>query len=344
MLKEIIDSLELPPLCEREKMVDTLLCQEYGYLPPEPESVEFQVEDNAKKYKNLFGGKATKQDLTITTRFDNKTFSFPCEVFIPNGEGKKPFFVYIAFATALSSVYTPYEEIIDNGFGVIKFCYNDVTSDDADFTNGLAGILYQDGKRGPTDAGKISMWAWAAHRAMDYLETLDCVDLDRVTVCGHSRLGKTALLAGATDTRFACAYSNDSGCSGAAISRKKVGEQISDICKHFPYWFCENYYQYINNENAMPFDQHWLIASIAPRRVYVASASEDTWADPKNEFLSCVAAASAFENGFVCEDRIADVGDTYHDGDVGYHLRDGRHYMSRYDWQKAIDFIKSKQR
>ena len=85
------------------------------------------------------------------------------------------------------------------------------------------------------------MWAWAAQRVMDYAITLDCLNKNRGTVCGHSRLGKTALLAAATDERFFCAYSNDSGCGGAAISRKKDGEKINDICKAFPYWFCDNY-------------------------------------------------------------------------------------------------------
>lgn len=147
------------------------------------------------------------------------------------------------------------------------------------------------------------MWAWAAQRVLDYAQTLDeLLDLDCAIVCGHSRLGKTALLAAATDKRFAFAYSNDSGCSGAAITREKQGENVKDICERFPYWFCENYKLYIDNEQNMPFDQHYLLASIAPRKVLVGSAAEDIWADPISEFLCCVAAGSVF-GGFEHEYR-----------------------------------------
>ena len=338
MLESLLSKRNIPPLTDSKLMLDTLLKEEYGYLPKH-DSVSFETEKLPSVYKNLFGGNATLTKVNITCTFGDNTFTFPCEVYTPNKEGKHPFFVNIAFKTSPSSVYIPYEEIIDSGFGFAKVCYSDITSDDGDFSNGLAGVLYPNGKRAPTDAGKISMWAWAASRVLDYLYTLDCVDLDRVTVCGHSRLGKTALLAAACDTRFYCGYSNDSGCSGAAITRDKQGERVFDICKNFPFWFCENYYKYINNEDKMPFDQHWLIASIAPRKVYVASASEDIWADPDSEYLACVAASPAFKNGFVCDDRLPVIDDRFHKGDIGYHLRKGRHYMGREDWNSAISFL-----
>ena len=182
----------------------------------------------------------------------------------------------------------PTEELVDNGFAVLSFCYQDVASDDGDFTNGLAGLLFPDGNRGPSDPGKIALWAWAAHRVMDWAETrTDALDLTQGVVCGHSRLGKTALLAAATDPRFAYAYSNDSGCSGAALARGTRGETVRDICQKFPFWFCENYLQYVDNENSLPFDQHDLIAAIAPRRVLIGSASEDTWADPLGTARLC---------------------------------------------------------
>ena len=342
MLKQSLNNRKLPPLCDRDTMLTALLKEEYGIMP-QHDSVEFQAEDMPKIYKNLFCGKASMHKVDITSSFGDKSFTFPAEVTVPNTPGKHPFFVFIAL-NAPSTVYAPYEEITDSGFGMIKLCYSDVTSDNGDFTNGIAGILYPDGKRAPDGAGKIAMWAWAASRALDYLYTLDCVDTDNVTVCGHSRLGKTALLAGALDTRFTCAYSNDSGCSGAAVTRDKAGERVADICKNFPYWFCENYYKYIQNEQAMPFDQHWLIASVAPRLVYVASAYEDKWADPDSEYLACAAAAPAFKNGFVCQNRLPVTGDVFHDGDIGYHLRAGRHYMGREDWNLVIEFIKKKRR
>ncbi|MBQ2859273.1 MAG: hypothetical protein IJE82_02830, partial [Alphaproteobacteria bacterium] len=132
-----------------------------------------------------------------------------------------PFFVHVNFRDLNPDRYMPTEELIDNGFAVLSIYYNDVATDDGDFTKGLAGVLYPDGKRKTdTDCGKIAMWAWAAQRALDYAETIpQKLDMKRSVVCGHSRLGKTALLAGATDERFAFSYSNDSGCSGAAIAR-----------------------------------------------------------------------------------------------------------------------------
>ena len=131
------------------------------------------------------------------------------------------------------------------------------------------------------------------------------------------------------DTRFRFVYSNDSGCSGAAITRGKIGENLAIITQAFPFWFCENYKKYANREQEMPFDQHDLVAAIAPRYAYIASAIEDSWADPVSEMLTCVAATPAYEalglTVFVCEDRLPQVGDQWHEGCIGYHLRSGLH-------------------
>jgi hypothetical protein len=167
----------------------------------------------------------------------------------------------------------------------------------------------------------------------------DVFDLDNATVCGHSRLGKTALFAAAIDTRFAFAYSNDSGCSGAALSRARMGETIEVISRVFPFWFCKKYRSYADNEDSMPFDQHYLIASIAPRKVLIGSAAEDEWAGPESEFLSALAASEAFENGLIHNGSIPNAPDKLLDGDIGYHIRYGKHYFSRTDWQRLMEFI-----
>ncbi len=342
MLSKIINDRKLPKLESREKMLDILLREEYGYMPPKPDKVEWEIED--KIISNFCAGKAYSQKITLTAYWNDKKFSFPFYAAIPTKEGKHPFFVCINSKTSISDTYMPLEEIIDNGFAILSFWFTDVTSDDGDFTNGLAGVLYENGERGDSDAGKIAMWAWAAQRVMDYAQTLDNLDKNASVVCGHSRRGKTALLAAATDERFKFAYSNNSGCGGASLARENTGETIKDICFHFPYWFCKNYQKYVSNEYAMPFDQHYLLASIAPRFVYVASALQDDWADPCSEMLSCKAASSAYDEysltGFVCEDRLPEVGDVYHDGHIGYHLRNGTHYISREDYQKVIQFVK----
>ncbi len=148
----------------------------------------------------------------------------------------------------------PSEEISDNGFACFSFCYEDVTRDNADFTDGLASLLYPGGKRGPSDPGKISIWAWAAIRAMDYIMTLDCIDHKNVGIVGHSRLGKTALWAAANDERFSFCFANESGCSGAALTRgtPEEAEHLQQICKTFPYWFCERYQSYVGREASCP--------------------------------------------------------------------------------------------
>ena len=342
MLDTILSKKLLPPLRSREEMLSVLLEKEYGKIPGKPEKLTFEVAD--KPLVNKFcAGKASLHKIIAKCTVNGRDFSFPFYRTLPTAPGKHPFFVHINFRPDVPDRYMPSEELVDNGFAVLSFCYTDVTSDNDDFTDGLAGILYHDGKRMPNDAGKIAMWVWAAQRVMDYAQSIpDVLDLDRAVVCGHSRLGKTALLTSATDTRFTFAHSNDSGCSGAAITRGKLGEEIRDICQRFPYWFCKNYLTYATNAYKLPFDQHWLIASISPRYVSVASASEDEWADPNSEFLACVAASAAFKNGFVCQNRLPAINDTFFDGDIGYQLRAGSHYFSREDWLKLIQFINKK--
>lgn len=336
-MQKRLRELNLPELKTREEMLAVMQQEVYGILPPQPDRIRFEI----KEYNpNFCAGKASHSYIAAVCAIGNREFSFPFQAVLPTDGKKHPFFIHINFRPDNPDRYQPTEEIIDNGFAVLSFDYNDVTKDDEDFTNGLAGVLYPDGKRRPTDPGKIAMWAWAAMRVMDYAESMpDILDLSCAIVCGHSRLGKTALLAAAVDTRFAFAYSNESGCSGAAITRGKQGERVRNICTVFPYWFCENYRQYMDREEEMPFDQHYLVASIAPRKVLIGSAREDIWADPVSEQLCCFAASDAFEQGFHCPDRPAEPGEMFFEGDIGYHLRAGTHFFSRFDWNRLIAFV-----
>lgn len=338
-MSDLLKQRGLPDLGSKEQMKEILQTEIYGKMPPPPDQTTYVVENNM--IPNFCAGKAVCNRVTAHCLLGKREFSFPFYVTLPQDGNKHPFFIHINFRSNVTDYYQPTEELIDHGFAVLSFDYNDVTKDNDDFRDGLAGVLFENGVRGADDAGKIAMWAWGAHRVMDYAETLtDVLDLGCATVCGHSRLGKTALVAGAMDERFAFVYSNDSGCSGAAITRGKMGENISAICHHFSHWFCKNYQKYIDREDKMPFDQHFLVASIAPRKVLVGSASEDLWADPVSEQLCCFAAAPAFEKGFVCPDRKAEIGEGFLAGDLGYHLRDGAHYFSRHDWHRLIEFIK----
>ena len=357
MLKDILASRDLLPITQmndgtpatadnwsarRAEMLKLLETHSYGVTPPAPAWVKGEI---TREYLRCCAGKAVEHDIDLTFPTPGGDFTFPLVLMRPLNVPKPPVFLYISFSGKHNN-YIPVEEIIDNGFACLSFCYEDVTKDNNDFTSGLAGVLYENGVRGPRDCGKIAMWAWAAQRVMDYAEAEPRLDKNCAIVCGHSRLGKTALLCGATDERFTFAHSNNSGCSGASITREKVGERVADITKMFPFWFCESYAQYANREHEMPFDQHYLVASIAPRYVYVASAEEDLWAAPDNEMLSCVAASEAYERmglkGFICENRLPKVGDIYHEGNIGFHLRAGLHYFSREDWNKLIAFVNSK--
>lgn len=235
------------------------------------------------------------------------------------------------------------ESILKRGYAIATLYCGDLDPDNYrhDFTDGVHPLFYSEGQTKPAanEWGAIGAWAWGLSRALDYLETDTDVDASKVAVIGHSRLGKTSLWAGAQDQRFALVISNNSGCGGAALFRRNYGERIHHMIKPVGYWFCHNHRNFQHKESELPVDQHMLMALITPRPLYVASAVEDQWADPKGEFLAAKHAGGVYDlygkpnlgdASFPLPDKPLD------ETAVAYHVRSGKHDVTAYDWRQYL--------
>ncbi len=346
----------------------------YGRRLPDPPHLHFQLVDEDPE---ALGGMATRKQVVIHLAEERDRPAIELLLYTPNNvEGPVPGFIYLAFwgnqtmhtdpAIRVSTRWmrghgtgvvdniatlesrgarvenVPVETIIQRGYAIATYYYGDAAPDDhARYRREILSLfLDEDAERDGAHASAIGTWAWGLSRGLDYLETDDAVDHTRVAVLGHSRLGKTALWAGALDERFGMVISNNSGCGGAALSRRRFGERVSRINDSFPHWFCRNFRNYNEREDALPVDQHMLVALAAPRPVYVASATEDRWADPKGEFLAAYHAGPVYQ--LLGEDplpvhEMPEPGVAAH-GAIGYHIREGSHAITEFDWGMYLDF------
>ena len=353
----------------RPEIVKLFETHVYGKSPTAPENMTFEIFEEAG---GALGGLAHRKQVTVYLNGKKDGPSMDILIYTPaKAKGPVPAFVGLNFAgnhaitddkvVRLSKRWMrPGTGIVDNrateasrgmkksrwavlkivkhGYALATIYYGDIDPDfDDGFKNGIHAIYP---KPKADEWGSIAAWAWGLSRALDYFEKDDSIDHKRVSVIGHSRLGKTSLWAGASDQRFALVISNDSGCGGAALSRRRFGETVARINTSFPHWFCDNFLKYNDNENALPVDQHMLIALMAPRPVYVASAEQDKWADPRGEFLSAKYAGPVyrlFGQSGIAENAQPAVNVPIKQS-VGYHVRSGKHDVTDFDWDQYLNF------
>lgn len=244
-------------------------------------------------------------------------------------------------AVDMDNGHWPVPMLMERGHAVSGFYATDVQPDGNSFAEGLAAIFGTTNDRKEDEWGVLAVWSFAASCVLDYLQTLPEIDRGRIGVTGHSRCGKAALWAGATDERFAWVMPNNSGCCGAALLRGKHGENMSSINLMMPYWFAPGFGKFVGREQELPFDQHAVLALVAPRLLHVASGSTDFWADPPGEHSSTVLASQVYRlyGNPEMEATFPAVNSPVEAGKVGYHLRKGPHLLTEYDWSCLVDHV-----
>ncbi len=332
----------------RAEILELFRTHMYGRSPGRPEQLQFQfLEEDLQALE----GAATLRRVAVVSRRADREHRFELIVFLPNARTEAvPVFLLLNNRGAENtdptrqerSGFWPAEEVIARGYGIAALQVGDLAPDHRErFREGVIQLMEGDRAARPADAwAALAAWGWGASRAMDYFETDPRVDQERIAVVGHSRGGKASLWAGAEDPRFALVISNNSGCGGAALSRRRFGETVHRINTSFPHWFCDNFNAFNDREDALPVDQHMLVALMAPRAVYVASADRDLWADPRGEFLSLAHASSVYglwNHAPIRPEAMPALDQPLVAGPRGYHVRSGGHNLTPDDWGHFMD-------
>ncbi len=302
----------------RAEMLDQILDIQYGRLPPAPAQVlsEMLLQYTAS---NLDNATSSQHRLHIK---NGPTLSFRLDLLVPPGSGPFPVVLtgdgcwhYVSNEVKLA--------VVRRGYILAEFSRVEIVPDNgrSERSTGLY-LLFPE-----MDFGAISAWAWGYHRCVDFLIQRPEVDAKRIGVVGHSRGGKTTLLAGATDERIALTSANNSGCGGAGCHhwQGEGSENLAYILKNFPLWFSPRLQEYIGKESELPFDQHYLKALVAPRPLLTTEALGDLWANPEGTWRTHQAAREAY--------RFLDAEEK-----IGISFRDGGHRHEYEDWQVFLDF------
>ncbi len=236
----------------------------------------------------------------------------------------------------------PIADILRRGYAFATFCTTDIDSDRGDVSDGIRAREDRAAGRpvNPADRGTIAAWAWGYHRCMDYLVTDRRIDRKHIAAVGHSRNGKTALLAAALDERIALAIPHQAGCGGTAPSRGVIGESVQRINTAFPHWFNARFKQFNTDTARLPFDQHCLVALMAPRPVLLSNAQEDQWANPSGQFdvLRAVEPVYKLLNAGGLDATIQPANGVLIRSQLGYYIRAGKHSMTSGDWGVFLDY------
>ncbi len=303
----------------RCELLSKLIDIEYGGLPPKPQSIRVEQ---------------LQSDITDLSMkvYINETFNFMMKIFKPQKlcDGKKYHVILTGDACFRYCNSTVIENALSRGFLVAVFNRVEFAKD-IEGEERCGGIydMYPD-----VEFGAISAWAWGYSRAMDALETLSFVDTENVAITGHSRGGKAVLLAGALDERFAVVNPNNSGCCGGGCFRyrteprdgKRGNERLEEILSEFPYWFGPKLHEYVGRDHELPFDQHFLKAAVAPRKLLETNGRDDTWANPKGAYVTYEAAKEVYDLYGMPEN-------------IAYRLREGGHAHTPADFDALLAFI-----
>ncbi|MBN2137420.1 MAG: acetylxylan esterase [Sedimentisphaerales bacterium] len=302
-------------LRRREEIKAMMLYYQYGHMPPAPRNVKAEILSS----ETIYGG-ATKKHILLSMG-PKRQIKVNLGMIVPNGDGPFP----IILKNEGKGIFqVPIaEEIVKRGYIVADYARTDLDPDEPNNV-GPAQAAYPD-----YDWATLAVWAWGGMRAIDYLEALPFVDKDKIVFTGHSRGGKTALLAGALDERIDLVVPNGSGCGGAGCYRFEAGraETLDDITKpsRFAYWFVPRFRDFAAKETLLPFDQHFLKALVAPRALLSTDALDDIWANPFGTQQSYRGAVPVFEFLGASEK-------------LGIHYRRGRHDQNEEDWRALVDF------